>query len=55
MSDKQMQHCQDLAELCPSEEEMQNLVREQVEAGDRAGRAIVRRKLRERRAAAGTD
>lgn len=52
MSKEQIQHCVNLAELRPSDEEMQQLAHEEVEAGIRVGRAIVRRMLRERRAAA---
>jgi len=48
MSDEDIQHCKDLAELCPSDEDLEKLVHEQVEAGERVGRAIVRRRLRER-------
>ncbi len=49
MSDEVIQHCKDMAELRLSHEELEKLVDEQLEAGDRAGRAIVRRWLRERR------
>jgi hypothetical protein len=49
MSDEDIQHCKDLAELCPSDEDLEKLVHEQVEAGERVGRAIVRRRLREQR------
>jgi hypothetical protein len=49
MSDEQIQHCMDMFELRLSDEEMERLVHEQLDAGDRAGRAIVRRLLRERR------
>jgi len=49
MSDEDIQHCKDMAELRLSHEELEKLVDEQLEAGDRAGRAIVRRWLRERR------
>jgi hypothetical protein len=49
MSDEQIQHCMNLAELRLSDEEMEKLVYEQVEAGERVGRAIVRKWLRERR------
>jgi hypothetical protein len=38
-----------MAELRLSHEELEKLVDEQLEAGDRAGQAIVRRRLRERR------
>jgi hypothetical protein len=49
MTDKDIQHAKDLAELRLSDEELKKLVHEQVEAGDRAGRAMVRKLLRERR------
>ncbi len=49
MSDEQIQHCMNLAELRLSDEEMEKLVHEQVEASERVGRAIVRKWLRERR------
>jgi hypothetical protein len=49
MSDEDIQHCKDMAELCPSDEDLEKLANEEVEAGDRAGRAIVRRMLRKQR------
>jgi hypothetical protein len=49
MSDEDIQHCEDMAELGLSDEELTKLSHEQVEAGNRAGRAIVRKLLRERR------
>jgi hypothetical protein len=50
MTQSDIRHAQDFAELIRTDEELNQFVRERIEAGDRADRAKVRKLLRKRRA-----